>query len=170
MPRQLGRLNRLICVALLATAAAVGCGGAPAKRNGIDVPAGAELPGDFSGSGPGTLVSAYVLKNVDLELRVITSLAARITYTSTTGLTNQPATVTGAVFVPRGQAPNGGWPTVAFGHPTTGIQPECAPSLSHNLLNSSATVVGLVLAGYAVTVPDYQGLGTDHGPWYRSGP
>jgi pimeloyl-ACP methyl ester carboxylesterase len=163
MARRPSRLNRVICVALLATAAAVGCQNAPAQQNGIDVPAGAKLPGDFGGSGPGTLVSANLLQNLDIELRDAASLAARITYTSTTGITNQPATVTGAVFVPWGQAPKGGWPTVALGHPTTGIQPECAPSLSPNMWGSSATIAGLLQAGYAVTVPDYQGLGTDKG-------
>ena len=161
MARQLSRLNRVICVALLATAAAVGCSDSPAQTNGLDVPAGAKLSGDFSGSGPGTLVSAYMLESVDMELLDTTSLAARITYASTTGITNQPTTVSGAVFVPRGQAPKGGWPVVAYGHPTTGNKPECAPSLSHNLLNSAATIAGLLRAGFAVTMSDYQGLGTE---------
>ena len=38
-----------------------------------------------------------------------------------------------------------------------------APSLSPSLLGLSPAVALLVRAGYVVTVPDYQGLGSDHG-------
>jgi hypothetical protein len=158
MSRQRSRLNALIWLVALAAATAMGCGGnAPAQPDGgLDIPLGAKLPGDFTGSGPGTLVSAYALQDLDIELRDASSLAARISYSSTSGIDNNTGTVTGAVFVPRGQAPKGGWPTVAFGHPTTGVRSDCAPSLSRNLLNSFATVAWLLRAGFAVTVPDYQ--------------
>jgi hypothetical protein len=63
--------------------------------------------------------------------------------------------------VPRGNPPPDGWITVALGHPTTGILPECAPSLTNNLLGLSDTVAKLLQAGFVVTVPDYQGLGSD---------
>jgi len=67
MARRLRRLNRVICVALLATAAALGCQNAPGQSNRIDV-AGAKLPGDFGGSDPGTLVSANLLQNLGAPL------------------------------------------------------------------------------------------------------
>src|SRR5205807_6553486 len=90
-----------------------------------------------------------------------TSLAARIEYTSTSGITGGTEQVTGTVFVPTGKPPQGGWPVVAYAHATTGIEPECAPSLSPTLLNSSTIVTTLVKAGFVVTLPDYQGLGLD---------
>ena len=91
----------------------------------------------------------------------MTSLAARIVYTSRSGITDSYYPVTGAVFVPKGDPPAGGWPMVAFGHRATGIRSQCAPSYSPTLLGESATVIELVKAGYVVTVPDYQGLGLD---------
>ncbi|MDT5242832.1 MAG: hypothetical protein QOD36_208 [Mycobacterium sp.] len=163
MVRQLKSINVLIWVALLVVVTAVGCGGdAPAatSADGLEVSEGPKLAGDYTGAGPGTLVSAHVLQDIDIDLRDSSSLAARMTYTSTSGIDNRYFTVSGAVFIPRGQAPQGGWPTVAFGHPTTGIQPNCAPSLSYDLLGSSSTITGLLRAGFAVTVPDYQGLGS----------
>src|SRR5258705_1804348 len=118
-----------------------------------------KLNGDFSGSGPGTLQDAQTLSDIDVRLKAATSLAARITYVSTSGVDDVQHDVTGAVFVPRGQSPNGGWPIVAFGHPPTGIQHDCAPSLSPTLDNSSRTVTALLTAGYVVAMTDYQGLG-----------
>ncbi len=120
---------------------------------------GQALQGDFSGLGPGRLVAAKSLPSIDGELAAATSLAARITYVSKSGVDGNEPEVTAAVFVPKGTPRPGGWRIVAFGHPTTGIQPECAPSLSPSLLNSSTAVTALVRAGYVVTVSDYQGLG-----------
>jgi pimeloyl-ACP methyl ester carboxylesterase len=123
--------------------------------------AAVRLKADFTDSGPGSLISATALPTVDFRLRAATSLAARITYRSTSGVDDSNQEVTGTVFSPKGKPPDGGWPVVAFGHPPTGIQPECAPSLSPTLLDSSVIVTALVQAGYVVTVPDYQGLGVD---------
>jgi Secretory lipase len=122
-----------------------------------------KLNGDFTGAGqvPGALSSANTLPTVDRQLRAVTSLAARMTYTSTSGIDDGHTEVTGSVFVPRGKAPDGGWPIVALGHSATGVQPECAPSLSPTLLNNVALVTILVEAGYLVTLTDYQGLGDD---------
>lgn len=122
---------------------------------------GRDLAGDFSGSGPGTLLSANALPTVDLRLKAESSLAARITYTSTSAVDNSEQTVSGTVFVPRGQAPDGGWPVIAFGHPTTGTRTECAPSLDPTLLTIAPIVTGLVKSGYLVAVTDYQGLGVE---------
>ena len=120
-----------------------------------------KLSGDFSGSGPGTLQDAEALTNLDEQLVNATSLAARITYISTSGVDDIAHDVTGVVFVPRGQAPNAGWPIVALGHPPTGVKPDCAPSLSATLDNSAPTVTTLLKAQYVVAMTDYQGLGLD---------
>jgi pimeloyl-ACP methyl ester carboxylesterase len=153
----------LVCV-LVAGAAVSGCGqesqGAPPIRT---ADSGVPLQGDFTGSGEvaGALTSANTLPTVDRRLRRVTSLAARIEYTSTSGITGGHTQVTGTVFVPRGKAPDGGWRIVAFGHATTGIGPDCAPSLSPALFGSAEVVTAMVRAGYVVVMPDYQGLGLD---------
>jgi alpha-beta hydrolase superfamily lysophospholipase len=127
---------------------------APAAASGVP------LNGDFSGSGAGTLLSASTMPTLDRRLLEVTSLAARITYASTNAF-DGTTQVSGTVFVPQGTPPSGGWPIVAYGHSTTGIQPDCAPSLDSTLLNSSTTIAGLVQAGYVVAMSDYQGLGLD---------
>ncbi|WP_328354021.1 lipase [Mycobacterium sp. NBC_00419] len=119
------------------------------------------LAGDFSGSGPGTLRSAATLPTIDRRITAVTSTAARITYTSESAVDGSSQLVSGTVFVPRGTPPQGGWPIVAFGHGSTGVQKDCAPSRSPTLLGTSEVVVPLVKAGYVVTVSDFQGLGLD---------
>jgi alpha-beta hydrolase superfamily lysophospholipase len=123
--------------------------------------AGQPIPGDFSGTGPGALKSAETLATVDRRILKVTSLAARIEFESKSGIDDSVQTVSGSVFVPRGTPPAGGWPIIAMGHGTTGVLHDCAPSLWPNLLGASEPVAALVNAGYVVTLPDYQGLGTD---------
>ena len=153
----------MACLAMVAGVAVSGCSNkAPAQQE----PAAAQgmhLEADYTGAGqePGALSDATTLPTVDRRLRAATSLAARIEYTSTSGVTGGTEQVTGRVFVPMGKPPEGGWPVVAYAHATTGIEPECAPSLSPTLLNSSTIVTTLVKAGFVVTLPDYQGLGLD---------
>lgn len=154
-----------IGVALACVALATGVSGC-ADDNSDQAPSamtGMRLEADYSGAGQeaGALAEATALPTVDRRLRAASSLAARIAYTSTSGVTNELTEATGAVFVPRGNVPDGGWPIVVYAHATTGIQPECAPSLSPNLLSSSGVVTALVKAGFVVSVPDYQGLGSD---------
>jgi hypothetical protein len=87
--------------------------------------------------------------------------SARVQYRSTSGDTGAPTVVSAAVFAPRGTPPAGGWPVIAFGHGTTGIDEPCAPSLSATLLNMTGPVVAFINNGYAVAMADYQGLGAD---------
>jgi pimeloyl-ACP methyl ester carboxylesterase len=117
------------------------------------------MNGALPGPGAGSLNARDTLSDIDPRLAAVTSLAARITYTSTSGINDSNYKVTAAVFAPKGQPPPGGWPMVAYGHRATGIRSGCAPSLSPTLLGESATVTALVTAGYVVAVPDYQGLG-----------
>ena len=158
---QCSRKVLALAAVLIAGASVVGCSSDEPAPPAAATPTGAKLNGDFSGSGIGTLVDAYTLPGVDIELRDSSSLAARISYMSVLGTNNNILETTAAVFVPRGQPPSGGWPTVALGHPTTGTLPECAPSTSRDLRGLSSTVVGFLRAGFVVTVPDYQGLGSD---------
>jgi hypothetical protein len=113
----------------------------------------------IGGSDPGDLVSADTMPGLTRTKEGANLEAARVVYHSTNGDTGQPTVVSGSVYTPKGQAPQGGWPVVAFGHGTTGIEEPCAPSLSDSLLGMVTMVDGLVKKGYAVAFADYQGLG-----------
>lgn len=80
-------------------------------------------------------------------------------YGSTDGATGSPTRVSAAFFVPSGTPPEGGWPTVAIGHGTTGLSPDCGPTVTPTTLGEAAPVAMLLDAGFAVTLTDYQGLG-----------
>src|SRR5580693_86011 len=71
-----------------------------------------------------------------------------------------PIAVSGIIIVPAGQAPAGGWPIVAWAHPTTGVVPRCAPSLAIFLFQQIAGSRRLLERGYAIAATDYPGLGT----------
>jgi pimeloyl-ACP methyl ester carboxylesterase len=114
---------------------------------------------DTSESGPGTLLSATTMPTLDPRHMGSRIKAARVLYTSTVGDTSDRTVVSGSVFIPVGAAPPDGWPVVAVGHGTVGINNDCAPSLTDNLDGLSATVRWLVEHGYAVALTDYQGLG-----------
>ena len=129
-----------------------------------DVPAVPPVPiatADLSGTGPGSLVSAMTMPAFRQHTNGRPIQAARVVYRSSNGDSGIQTVVSGAVFSPQGDAPSGGWPIVSFGHGTTGIDKECAPSLSDSLLGLGDIVFGLVKSGYAVALPDYQGLGED---------
>jgi hypothetical protein len=124
-------------------------------------PVGAPVPvktADLSGTGPGSLVSAMTMPDVSRQSPQFRMDIARVIYRSTSG-DGHATEVSGSVFVPRGVPPDGGWPVIAFGHGTTGIDEPCAPSLSKSLLGYTAIVGNLVNKGYAVALADFQGLG-----------
>jgi len=139
-----------------------GCSSTPTEQTqaGIPLPAG-----DYSGSGPGTLVSAETINNLSVALRNDVSLAARITYISTSGINDSHSLVSATVFVPNAKPPEGGWKIIAVGHPATGVQSDCAPSASPSLLGMADKIKVLIDSGFMVTMTDYQGLGlrdSDH--------
>ena len=115
---------------------------------------------DLKDGGPGSLLAATTMPGVTRTFLGRDFEAARVVYKSTSGDSGAPTVVSGSVFVPKGKAPQGGWPVVALGHGTTGIDNGCAPSLSPDLSSYIGTVAVLTKRGYAVAFPDYQGLGT----------
>jgi hypothetical protein len=70
--------------------------------------------------------------------------------------------VSGAVLVPRGATPRGGWLVVSWAHGTTSVADACAPFEPPDLgLDAYGQEVAAFLGvGYAVTATDYPGLGT----------
>lgn len=71
-----------------------------------------------------------------------------------------PIAVSEVVIIPPGTPPPGGWPIVAWAHPTTGVVPHCAPSLALFVFQQMAGSRRLLENGYAIAATDYPGLGT----------
>ncbi|MBF6331149.1 lipase family protein [Nocardia transvalensis] len=90
----------------------------------------------------------------------------------TTGSDGAPRPASGALFVPPGTPPPGGWPIIAFDHGTTGLgrgcgaksDPSTAPQSFWND-EEDELMRHLVSRGFALVAPDYLGLGLfDTGP------
>lgn len=92
------------------------------------------------------------------ELVEAAGAVKRAVYRSTSGATGQPTEVGGIFAVPKGTPPQGGWPVVSVGHGTTGLEHGCGPSLQPDLTGYASTVTGLLSAGFAVAMSDYEGL------------
>lgn len=144
----------IVVAAVSTVACSVGPGGDDEPR-----PA-ARFIADFGGEGPGSLLEAHELSDAATTVDGRQLRGARVTYRSTSAQDGPLTAVTGTVFVPAGSPPAGGWPVVGFGHPTTGIDEQCAPSSSESLRGMRHFVAGLVDRGYAVAVTDYAGLGS----------
>lgn len=87
-------------------------------------------------------------------------VARRILYTSTdVRWKSGPVPVTGTLYLPRGQAPAGGWPIVAWGHGTLGVADRCAPSWTGHRPRDAFYMNRWLEQGFAVVATDYQGLG-----------
>jgi acetyl esterase/lipase len=87
------------------------------------------------------------------------ALAIRVLYRST-GLSGEPIAVSGAILIPKGPPPPGGWPIVAWAHPTTGVVSRCAPSLAMFLIQQIQGSREMMRRGFVVAATDYPGLGT----------
>lgn len=137
--------------ALLATPTAPAAAAVP-DWSGLDARGYAgEIP------APGALLSDVPLAqalSVDGAAR-----AYRILY-STLDQHDAPAVSTAAVFVPRGAAPAGGWPTVAWAHGTVGLGDDCTPSARPRSARDNEYLTHWLDQGYAVVASDYTGLGT----------
>ncbi|MDH6679470.1 pimeloyl-ACP methyl ester carboxylesterase [Rhodococcus sp. LBL1] len=91
----------------------------------------------------------------------------RVTYW-TTGPLSRPALSTGAVFLPPGQPPPGGWPVVSWAHGTVGLADRCSPTVTGKI---GGPYLGYWLAqGYAIVATDYLELGATGMHPYLDGP
>ncbi|WP_405485893.1 alpha/beta fold hydrolase [Nocardia sp. NBC_00511] len=86
----------------------------------------------------------------------------------TTRSNGEPVKASGALFVPQGQPPAGGWPIMAYDHGTSGMGPGCGGQTDTSHVNRPAedkVLQYFVNKGFAVVAPDYLGLGRfDTGP------
>ena len=108
---------------------------------------------------PGTL-----LRQEPLEAHQSLEYAAgnvRLLYTSTEGLFGKDVlAVSGALFLPAGTPPEGGWPLLAWTHGTVGVADICAPSWNGRQSRDTTYLNYWLANGYAIVASDYQGLGT----------
>lgn len=84
----------------------------------------------------------------------------RILYTSTSGFDGKtPVVISGALFIPRGTPPAGGWPVLAWGHGTVGLADICAPSWVGRSYRDVRYLSRWLREGFAIVASDYEGLG-----------
>ena len=108
--------------------------------------------------GPGVMLAMQPLAQQNSLEAAQQAFAIR--YTATNGVTGQGVVaVTGAIFVPKGTPPAGGWPIVAWAHGTVGVGDGCAPSRNPRSLRDRTYLSHWLEEGYAVVATDYQGLG-----------
>jgi hypothetical protein len=67
--------------------------------------------------------------------------------------------VSGTLYLPKGTAPAGGWPLIAWAHGTLGVADRCAPSWAGHKPRDAAYINKWLENGFAVVSADYQGLG-----------
>ena len=126
-----------------------------------------DIPGvDLTRTGPGSVIEAKSMPNIGRGITTLGATAARVVYRSTSGVDGSPTEVSGAVFVPAGRPPAGGWPVLAFAHGTSGIREECGPTRSPDLMGATGLIATYLKLGFAVTATDYQGLGHPGGHPY----
>lgn len=117
-------------------------------------------PPDMTDDGPGSLISVEPMSGSEL-LNQDDATYMRVVYRSTSGVDGQPTEVSGAVAIPPGDPPKGGWPILAFGQGTKGVLNKCASSLYSSLPLNAWTMSVFVRAGFLVTVSDFQGAGVE---------
>ncbi|MEV0294321.1 lipase family protein [Nocardia sp. NPDC050710] len=79
---------------------------------------------------------------------------------------DRPRLSSGAIFVPEGTPPPGGWPTISWGHGSNGLGDQCAPTVVGRPAPESSYLADLLADGFAVVASDYIGLGTEGLPNY----
>jgi pimeloyl-ACP methyl ester carboxylesterase len=115
-------------------------------------------PGHLSGKSHGGLI--WVHKQTGSGALKPAAYNDLVLYRSI-GEDGKPIAVSGAVAVPRGKPPKGGWPILTWAHGTTGIADICAPTRAPAAVQYVKPDLGDFLkAGFAVVSTDYQGLGT----------
>ncbi|MEV4344780.1 alpha/beta fold hydrolase [Actinoplanes sp. NPDC049596] len=107
------------------------------------------------------LLAGTVITNTNATLPAELSPLAtgkKISYL-TTNVNGTIITATGLVLTPKTGKNN---KIVAWGHGTTGLADQCAPSASQSVFwpEARAAIAELLRRGWTVTAPDYPGLGT----------
>lgn len=87
------------------------------------------------------------------------SVAIRFLY-RTTKADGAPIAGSGIVIMPDQPLPTQDRPVIVWAHPTTGVMPPCAPTISSTFFEKVQGLKDMLARGYVVVAPDYPGLGT----------
>ena len=126
---------------------------------GLAAPAAAD---DFYDATPAELAgpAGSLIRVEGMNIPLTDGHAYRILYRST-GLDGKTIAVSGLVIVPFANPPAGGWPVIAWAHPTTGIARKCAPTvLFPDPVNVIPGINEMLSRRFVVVATDYPGLGT----------
>ncbi|MQY04779.1 lipase family protein [Actinomadura macrotermitis] len=142
-----------------------------AAAPGDPAPAGDEFytpPSPLPEGKPGDIIRWRPSKAGPPAARSLAN-AWQVMYLSTDGL-GKPNVVTGTVLVPKDGDP-ATTPIVGFGPGTSGPAFRCAPSkfIDQGAFYEQAALNGMLKAGYAVAVTDYEGYHTDPKTTYMTG-
>lgn len=126
---------------------------------GLAAPASAD---DFYTASPEELRGppGSLIRVEGMQIALTDAHVYRILYRST-GLDGATIPVSGMVIVPYADPPAGGWPVIAWAHPTTGIAQHCAPTVLFK--DPVAVIPGInemLARGFVIVATDYPGLGT----------
>nr|WP_246394776.1 lipase family protein [Corynebacterium anserum] len=102
------------------------------------------------------------MNEVSLDPSVGLSSAAvqqRFSY-STVNQHGEVAASTASLFLPKGPAPKGGWPVLAWAHGTVGLGDQCTPSMNPQGERDHKYLIHWLEEGYAIVATDYVGLGS----------
>ena len=135
---------------------------------GLAAPASAqELEPVWSGLDTRTLEGVTLPKGasgpmvpLDPSISLSSAGEAHRSYYGTVDKNGAPALSSSAVFLPHGEAPEGGWPVVAWAHGTTGLGDHCAPSTLPRSDRDTTYLNHMLDQGFAIVASDYAGLGT----------
>jgi alpha-beta hydrolase superfamily lysophospholipase len=117
---------------------------------------------------PATAKPGDILRSDPLAGAPVGAAAWRILYVST-DLDGRPIAASGVVIAPVGTPPAGGRGVVAWGHSTTGVAANCAPSKVEDVFSTILGLAPLLGDGYVVVASDYPGLGVAGPPSYLVG-
>lgn len=108
---------------------------------------------------PGVLIRQEVLEGSSTLAKAGENV--RIMYSSSEGLSGKGMeAISGALYLPEGEPPAGGWPLLIWSHGTVGIGDKCAPSFAGRSERDRTYLNPWLEKGYAIAASDYQGLGT----------
>jgi len=142
----------VIAAGSTASAAPVPPTGAP-DWSGMDVRHVSPPPGTKAGT---------LLQQVPLAARLSVPAAGKAVrfFYATPNQHGPGASSTGVIFLPRGTAPKGGWPVLAWAHGTVGLGDNCTPSAQPRSERDTIYFGHWLRHGYAIVGTDYAGLGT----------
>ncbi|WP_205214846.1 alpha/beta fold hydrolase [Altererythrobacter sp. ZODW24] len=153
------------CAVALGISLVAACSTTPAPQSAVTKTRGdVELSPFYKSDSTLPERAGILIRQEQLEQRqslVNAGSNIRILYSSTDGLSGDSLLpVSGVLYMPKGEASEGGWPLIAWTHGTVGIADICAPSWNGRQSRDENYLNLWLSRGYAVVASDYQGLGT----------